>query len=97
LYKIPAETHALAEHVPPDARLQSPQGALQGRNSWTSGRSIGYRGPAPPPGRVHHYRFHLYALDAALPLAEGLDKPSVLKAMEGHILAEGLLTGTYRR
>ena len=41
-------------------------GALQGRNSWSSGKTIGYRGPAPPPGHgVHHYHFKLYALDTS--------------------------------
>ena len=57
-----------------------PAAALQGKNSWSSG---GYRGPAPPKGHgVHRYFFKLYALDKALNLAEGLDKPSLLKAIK---------------
>lgn len=96
LYKIPADVRSLPENIPPEPRLKSPPGVLQGRNSWTSGRTVGYRGPAPPSG-THHYRFHLYALDAALPLAEELDKAALLRAIEGHVVGEGVLVGTYRR
>jgi hypothetical protein len=71
---------------------------LQGHNSWTSGSTIGYRGPAPPPGHgVHHYHFRLYALDTKLPLAEGVDRAALAKAMTGHILAEAELIGTFQR
>jgi Raf kinase inhibitor-like YbhB/YbcL family protein len=97
IYKLPADASGLPEHVPPRARPATPRGALQGRNSWTTGSTIGYRGPAPPPGKVHHYRFHVYALDAPLPLDPELDKKRLLAAMQGHILGEGVLTGTYRR
>ncbi|MGC1720204.1 MAG: YbhB/YbcL family Raf kinase inhibitor-like protein, partial [Isosphaeraceae bacterium] len=58
----------------------------------------GYRGPAPPKGHgVHHYHFKLYALDAPLSVAVGIDKPGLLKAMQGHVLAEAELVGTYQR
>ena len=41
-------------------------------------------GPAPPPGHgTHHYRFTLYALDAELDLEPGLDKATLLDAMDG--------------
>lgn len=57
----------------------------------------GYAGPRPIPGHgPHHYRFHVFALDAVLPdtvtTAKGL-----LAAMRGHVLARGTLTGTYER
>jgi Raf kinase inhibitor-like YbhB/YbcL family protein len=97
IYKIPAATRALKEHVAAQARLDDPAGALQGRNSWPSGRTAGYRGPAPPPGKTHHYRFHLYALDSPLKAELGWTKGQLLKAIEGHILGEGILQGTYRR
>jgi Raf kinase inhibitor-like YbhB/YbcL family protein len=58
----------------------------------------GYGGPMPLPGHgVHHYHFRLYALDAALLLGPGLTKAQLLEAMQGHILAEGALVGTYER
>ena len=98
IYKIPAETDGLNEGVPPGSRLEFPAGALQGRNSWSSGRTIGYRGPAPPPRHgVHHYRFRLYALDAPLKVNPSLDKHALLEAMSTHILAEAELVGTYQR
>ena len=64
-----------------------------GNNSW---RRAGYRGPCPPSG-MHRYLFRVYALDCSLRLAEGADKPSLLEAMSGHVLAEAVLMGRYRR
>lgn len=98
LYKIPAAVSGLPEGVPAEAELKSPAGARQGKNTWKSGKIIGYRGPAPPKGHgVHHYHFRLYALDAPLSLAANADKQQLLAAMKGHILAEGELIGTYER
>ena len=95
IYKIPASTTSLAEGIPTNAKLTEPAGALQGKNSWPT---TGYRGPAPPPGHgLHHYHFKLYALDASLELPPGLDKDELLKRMQGHILAQGELVGTYQR
>lgn len=98
LYKLPPAVRELPQGIPAAEQIDRPVAALQGRNSWTSGRTIGYRGPAPPPGHgVHHYHFRLYALDRPLPVAPGLDKTALLKAMDGHVLAEGELLGTYQR
>ena len=95
IYKIPPEIRALPEGVPATATLDSPAGALQGKNSWGTD---GYRGPAPPHGHgIHHYYFRLYALDAPLQAAHGLDKAGLLKLMEDHILEQAELVGTYRR
>jgi Raf kinase inhibitor-like YbhB/YbcL family protein len=52
----------------------------------------GFDGPCPPNNdeRVHNYRFIVYALDTpTLALSGGFFAPAVLKAMQGHILAEG--------
>lgn len=98
IYRIPADVRALPEAVAPTATLETPAGAVQGTNSWPRGQTLGYRGPAPPPGHgVHHYHFKLYAVDAPLKLAPGADKPALLKAMEGHILGQAELVGTYQR
>ena len=95
LYKIPAEVQTLSEGLPPTPTLEVPPGARQGKNSWGTD---GYRGPAPPRGHgTHHYHFRLYALDAPLALAPGLDKPGLLEAMKRHIVAEAELVGTYER
>lgn len=97
IYKIPADAKGLPEAVPPEPRPALPAGALQGKNSWPSGRTIGYRGPMPPPGKAHHYHFTVYALSAKLEAEPGLDKQGLLRLMEGKILAEGRLTGLYKR
>jgi Raf kinase inhibitor-like YbhB/YbcL family protein len=95
LYKIPPAVTSLGEGIARSEDPASPAGAAQGLNSWPS---IGYRGPMPPKGHgVHHYHFKLYALDAELPRKAGMDKAALLKAMSGHVLAEGELVGTYER
>jgi Raf kinase inhibitor-like YbhB/YbcL family protein len=55
-----------------------------------------YSGPCPPSG-VHHYKFKVYALDGELSFKKAASKADVETAMKGHILAEGVLTGTYKR
>ncbi|MDA2933605.1 YbhB/YbcL family Raf kinase inhibitor-like protein [Acidobacteria bacterium AH-259-D05] len=91
LYNLPAKIHALPEGISPDAELAD--GGRHGTNSW--GR-LGYGGPCPPGG-THRYFFKLYALDMVLDLAVGSDKEQLLKAMEGHTLAQTELMGRYRR
>jgi hypothetical protein len=98
LYKLAPETAGLPEGVPGQSQIETPIAACQGRNSFSSGRTIGYRGPAPPPGHgTHHYHFKLYALDAELALNPGIDKDALLEALDGHVLAEAELVGTYER
>ena len=71
---------------------------MQGRNSWPASEAIGYRGPMPPPGHgVHHYYFKLYALEAHMVVEPGLDKKAIMEEIGDHILAEGVLMGTYQR
>ena len=55
---------------------------------------IGYGGPAPPDKR-HTYVFNAYALDTVMDLKEGYSKQELEDAMEGHIIAEAKLTGTF--
>jgi Raf kinase inhibitor-like YbhB/YbcL family protein len=95
MYKIPADADGLPEGLPQQTQLESPAGAVQGKNSFGK---IGYGGPAPPSGHgTHHYHFHLYALDKPLQVTGGMDKESLIAAMSGHILDEGDLVGTYQR
>jgi Raf kinase inhibitor-like YbhB/YbcL family protein len=65
----------------------------EGRNDF--GRA-GYGGPCPPSG-THHYRFQLYALDLRLGLGGTPSADQLRLAMEGHVLADTVLVGTYRR
>ena len=57
----------------------------------------GYAGPRPIPGHgPHRYRFLIFALDE--PVAQSVTTAkTLLKQMAGHVLAHGLLTGTYER
>jgi Raf kinase inhibitor-like YbhB/YbcL family protein len=91
LFDLPADSKGLPENVPPE---KTPSvGGNQGKNDF--GR-IGYGGPCPPGG-THRYFFKLFALDTRLGLEPGIGKQDLLKAMEGHVLAEGQLMGKYRR
>jgi hypothetical protein len=92
IYGLPAATKELPERISTAETL--PSGARQGLNDF---RRVGYAGPLPPPGKPHRYFFKLYALDAELPLKSRAAKPELLRAMEGHILAEAQVMGTYRR
>jgi Raf kinase inhibitor-like YbhB/YbcL family protein len=97
IYNLPAEHTSLPEGIAHSKRLKEPAGAVQGANSWPSGQTVGYRGPAPPPGKPHRYYFKLYALDIDLDLQPELSKNELLQAMRDHILTEGQLMGTYQR
>jgi Raf kinase inhibitor-like YbhB/YbcL family protein len=68
----------------------SPPGNV-GLNDWKHAQ---WEGPAPPIGR-HRYQFKLYALDQPLQL-DHPTKADVERAMQGHVLAEAKLIGTYQ-
>ena len=96
LYNLPPKQRHLPAGLPPDERLAN--GALQGV-CWgvENFERLGYAGPLPPPGRAHHYRFHLYGLDAPLALPPGATARQVRAAAAGHTLAEAHLMGRYQR
>ena len=84
-----------------------PPGAKQGINDFTgwfagdpamAGDYYGYDGPCPPwnDDLLHHYHFRVYALDVAtLGLAGRFTAAAARSAMQGHVLAEAAITGTY--
>jgi Raf kinase inhibitor-like YbhB/YbcL family protein len=92
VFNLPADSRELPEAVPTQPELAG--GALQGKNDF--GRT-GYGGPCPPSGRPHRYQFTLYALEQPLDLKPGASKQQVLETMQGRVLAQGRLTGTYQR
>lgn len=92
LFNLPAGAKELPENVPPQEKLAS--GGRQGTNDFGK---IGYGGPCPPPGSPHRYYFKLYALDTDIALNAGATKEQLLKAIEGHVVAEGQLLGKYQR
>lgn len=91
IYNIPPAQTGLPENVTREEVL--PDGSLNGRNS--ANRS-GYGGPCPPSG-THRYFVKLYALDCILDQKAGLSKDELLDAMEGHVLEETQMYGTYSR
>ena len=90
LYNLPRAAGGLPEAAT-SAKL--PAGTSEGVNDWRRG---GYGGPCPPIGR-HRYFFKLYALDSVMPDLHRPTKRKLEKAIEGHILAEATLRGTYQR
>ncbi len=86
LFDLPGETTALPEGV---------KGiGIEGINDF---RKLGYGGPCPPRGKPHRYYFNVYALDTGLGLKPGASKRDVERAMQGHVLAQGVLMGMYGR
>jgi Raf kinase inhibitor-like YbhB/YbcL family protein len=97
VYKIPGTAKGLPAELPMDAVLTGPAdiaGTIQGLSGF---KRTGYRGPAPPPGKPHHYTWTVYALDAELPLEQGLNRNQLLEAMKGHIIGQGSLVAIYER
>ena len=86
---------------------EGPRGTRQGLNNYTqwfegdadmAGDYFGYDGPGPPwnDELVHHYHFTVYALDLERCPVEGrFTGPDVLKAIEGHVLDQASIVGTY--
>ncbi len=91
VFNLPGDTTTIPEAVTSAGDL--PGSAIQGKNTW--GRND-YGGPCPPRGE-HRYFFKAYALDTMLALDTSATKADVLAAMEGHILAEAQLMGTYEK
>jgi Raf kinase inhibitor-like YbhB/YbcL family protein len=91
IFNIPASEANFKENVPPKEKLNN--SARQGRNDFGK---TGYGGPCPPGG-THRYYFKLYAIDTELDAGRILTKKDLLKAIEGHVLAEAQLMGRYKR
>jgi Raf kinase inhibitor-like YbhB/YbcL family protein len=82
---IPASTTSLAKGG------ALPAGAVAAKNE--KGK-LGYMGPCPPDG-VHHYHFKVFALDIAVPTP--ILKPAFVALIQGHVLGQGELIGTYSK
>lgn len=90
LYDIAPSATEIPEGV---ADSDLPPGTRQGLNDW---KRTGYGGPCPPIGR-HRYFFKLYALDRTLGDLGAATKAEVEKAMQGHVIAQAELVGTYQK
>jgi Raf kinase inhibitor-like YbhB/YbcL family protein len=90
LYDLPPGADGLPEAVTPSTL---PAGTREGINDW---KRTGWGGPCPPIGR-HRYFFKLYALDAELPDLGRPTKARLEEALQGHVLAQAELVGTYEK
>ena len=88
LWNLPAATTALTEGA-------VPAGARQGKLMFVG--KTGYMGPHPPAGGPHHYHLQVFALDQALDLPDGAERPALAGAMKGHVLASGELIATFQK
>jgi Raf kinase inhibitor-like YbhB/YbcL family protein len=86
VWGLPAQKGQILEgEVPP----------RQGKNSFGNSEWLL---PDPPTGaQPHDYVFQLFALDLPLTLMPGASRDELVEAMDGHVTAVSLLTGTYAR
>jgi len=90
VFNIPVDITLLEE----GASSNLPEGASHGT---VAGGRTTYYGCYPPESGTSTYHFIIYSLDTMLNLNQGATRQQLLAAMEGHILAEAELTGTYSR
>jgi Raf kinase inhibitor-like YbhB/YbcL family protein len=90
LYNLPVTTRMVPEDVT-TSRL--PPGTRTGVNDWGN---ADYGGPCPPIGR-HRYFFKLHALDIELPDLKQPGKAALESVIEGHVLGQATLVGTYQK
>lgn len=93
-YDLPPEIGEL-----PDGLFRSPkhEGLEEdlGRNSF---HKAAYLPPDPPNGHgAHLYAFQVFALDTSLAFEHPPSRKAVVDAMAGHVIARGMLVGTYER
>lgn len=84
VWNIPSGTTSIPEDW-------NPTDAEEGTNDYGE---IGYGGPNPPDTE-HRYRFKLFAVDTMLDLSSETDAEELGKEIDGHIIAQTQLDGTY--
>jgi Raf kinase inhibitor-like YbhB/YbcL family protein len=94
VWALPAQESGLAEGaIKPDGNA-GPGGDV-GRNSTFN---EGWLPPDPPPGHgSHDYVFQLFALSDTPKLGDNPGRSLFAKAIQGRVLAAGILVGTYSR
>lgn len=94
LWNLSTQLTDLPEGLPQEKTVPGLSPAVQGKNDFGT---IGYRGPCPPHGTTHRYRFRLLALNATLRLNPGSDQHRLDQELEGKIVGETDLVGTFGR
>ncbi len=94
IWNLPAQER-IPEGIPKKPIVNELGNAVQGVG-WGKNR---YRGPKQPPfiRKAHRYRFSCYVLDRFLDLDKSRGKAALLAAMEGHVIQQGEVIGTYKR
>jgi len=92
VFNIPGDMNTVNEGI--TREQMGSLGIVQGANDFGQAK---YGGPCPPQGKPHRYFFRLYALDKVLSLKEGAAMKDIIKAMQGHIIAETKMFGFYQR
>ena len=92
VFNIPGTARELQAGVSTDPKLAD--GTIQIKGT----RQVGYMGPgAGAAGPYHHYTFELFALDTKLDLGPDATRADVMKAMDGHVVAKGVLAGRFHQ
>ncbi len=93
IFNIPGTARELPQGVPASEKL--PDGSVQIKGTRNM---VGFMGPgAPAGGPYHHYTFELFALDTKLDLGPDATRPTVIDAIQGHILGKAVLEGRFHR
>jgi len=93
-------THWLIWNIEPKDTI--PGSVLPGKRVYSLSASQGiaygwhrYRGPKPPRGRTHTYRFTVYVLDTRLSISSSSRHKNFLQAIDGHVLQQAIAEGFY--
>src|SRR5256885_6914783 len=93
IWNLPVRLRSLPEKGPREV-LKLPDGSQQGKNDFDN---VGYNGPCPPPGKLHHYPFRVFTVDGRLALPPRSSASDLERAVKGHLTGEGTLVGTFQR
>lgn len=95
VWNLPPADGSLAEGaIAPDGH-GADDGSDVGRNSYSQ---EGWLPPDPPTGHgSHDYVFQLFALNSTAALDINPGRSDLLDAIRGHVIAAGMLVGTYSR
>ena len=88
IYNIPVTTTALPEMK--DGLVGLPSRIALTTNDFGF---AGYGGPCPPPGKIHHYIFTIYALSKLL--TNGLSSRELTVELNKYTLAKGSIVGLF--
>lgn len=91
-------THWVVYGIAPDVTEIAEGGPVPGVEGTTTYGDVGWGGPMPPPGHgTHRYYFWVYALDTEIGDGPGLTRRELFDRIDGHILEQARLVGTYER